>query len=412
MSQTGNKENWGDFSDQNFEFKEEFWNEAEELLKQDQKQTKVKRFSVALSLLLFLSLWTWWLSDQHDTFQAKNQMTESVSFIDTSDQLRAEKYRTTEYENYKKFPIEVSKEEEKQFEKELNSLSNNNVVKKAKQTQSHSKIKHQNVLAQKNKSIKTIISKKQTNAISDGKMSRLHVKKSLVETEKSSPEFSHSIELPDAVDFHEPITKRSRWSIGIGSGVNLMTASSNQTLQQNYSVSIYFKAINRKKFSFDIGAGVKTVQLHGLDTAFVHKTYDFGSSNRITDVDYKQNIYAYMPLHFNFHLKKHKFTATAGVGYLMATETSLQTRKIEYKSNTSSLTNNISRNYGIKDGIQPWTFDFGVQYNYQLGKQLDIGAEVMVGLNDITNNEFWNNNNNQRYVSGNLTLRYHLKSLD
>lgn len=411
MDSKSNKDNWGEnFSEKEFEFKEEFWQEAEVLLQEDQKKSWIKRISIVLSLLLFLGAWTWWANDTVQFIQKNEQLSLLPTIVDTSDQLRAENFRNEFFATKVPFPIEDFKHDDI-----LESLTQLR-VSQAKQVElppsasnkiSFQKIRNYgavnefivaNTTTKKTSESETLYSLSKLNGLV---LEHSNFSKSLITSQ---------IELPDPMKKELPIIKRSRWSFEGRTGVNVSNHQLPNEWSQNFGGAVVFKPINKKNISLDVGIGLKSLQFHGLDSSFNHKTYDFGSKSRITDVTFNRSFYIYLPLQLNWHYKRHTFTSGVNVGYNILTETSLETRKVEFKTQNSQIEQEIDRNYGIRDGINNLLTEVSLSYSYSLSRQFDIGASIQFGLNDISNNQFWMNEQTDRLISTDFTLRYHFKT--
>lgn len=413
MSQNmSDKEPWGDnFSDQSFEFKDEFWEEAEELLVKDRKTSVLKKSSMVLATLFFIGLWAWWATDHQGMFINNNSdLNESMTYIDTADQLSPEKFRI-EYPQIT--PVNQKDSENDELDEILTS----------NKSTSTPKIKRQQIKKPINSKSKTmifntdedlaVINKSQDKTLSAEEMTEI---KSLMPGVIQSNQFnknieSNTIEIETGKDRLPPVVKRSRFNILAGTGVNLITNTTVNNFTQNFNISANYAFLRREKISLEAGIGFKSMQLHGIDTSFVNKTYGFGSKQRIMDVNYKNNYYVYAPLKLTYHHKNHQLTAGINVGYLAATETSLETRKIEYKSNENTLENKIDRNFGIDEGVQKVLLETSVGYSYQVSPKIDLGVQVDFSVNDITENQFWNSNINNRSLSGVVQLKYHFPTI-
>lgn len=398
-----NNNNWGeDFSQQDFEFKKEFWEEAEEILDKDQKQSRLKKIAMVSSVLLFLSLWTWWANEKIAFVETNRELSYLPQITDTSDQLRPEKYRFESVKVQIPFPVDEFKN------KSLFSsiVNGNNIVKKARNNKTISSKTKADYSVKGRKSTTDNLSKNKVEQSNSDLIKVGQITPNEINTTSHSQLIS--IELPELKKPYLKPKRRTRWSLEGQTGLNIMKDQAVNQWDQNFGIAIYYKVVSRPKFSVDVGAGFKSLQLHGLDSSFTNKTYDFGSKSRITDVAYNRNFYLYMPVKLNLHHKKHTFGAGMNLGYRVSTETSLETRKIEYKTQKSNIEQTIDRNYGIQEGVHALLIEASLSYHYSLSEHIDMGLNVNAGLNDITENNFWNNNDKTQFLSGNISLRYHI----
>lgn len=160
-----------------------------------------------------------------------------------------------------------------------------------------------------------------------------------------------------------------------------------------------------KKNNLEIGfsALCDRVKINSLGLQKVSVDYDdYGDATRYWyNVSYRNSFYATGRFTLSYKIgRDHKIGVGIGATQLVAVQTNLANRSTE---DEIEITNN---NWGIKEGLNRYDATLNVGYEYQLSNLFSVSVNAGLGMNDRTENEFFETDFIDREKTVMIGLKY------
>ncbi|MCB0477060.1 MAG: PorT family protein [Crocinitomicaceae bacterium] len=175
----------------------------------------------------------------------------------------------------------------------------------------------------------------------------------------------------------------------------------NKGVSYGVSAGLGYELGFHKNLAFQVGAQLNYRE--GLSQNYVNesKIYGFKSQRYYQEVDYKGQFEIEIPVALKIKLNRHSINAGVGTSFLLGVRS-----KVEQYIPESTGVENYSSNFGIKDGIRKLDVKLNLQYGYAVSRNLEFTAGVSAGLLDQTSNEFFGNTDKDLNMQFRAGIKY------
>lgn len=156
-----------------------------------------------------------------------------------------------------------------------------------------------------------------------------------------------------------------------------------------------------KNLAFQTGVNIQYRE--GLSQSYENSTkvYGFSSSRYYQEVNYKGQLNVEIPVALRVKLRRSSITAGVGTSFLVGVRSTVQ----QYLPESENV-ENISNNFGIKEGIRNMDVNLHLQYAYAITPNIELSAGVSAGLLDQTSNDFFENDKKDHNLRFQMGLKY------
>lgn len=392
---------------QEFEFKDSYWDEMEEMLDAHDTKKRKRRgaflwfSSAAVIGIAILGLYQFGLFDDASKSQ-KSIVNESISVptIPVADKVESNTNNTI-----------LNTTDEKQIEEPLNA--------KAKNTIDISTEKQTNLANNYGKKEALVGSKKDNTALledpfksrsadmaqrllaANERASDLHYEE--LANLKKIPTGEISTSLDHTILLNETKTKFPlKHSLSFNAEAGIVNKyASEKGISYGVSAGLGYELTFHKNLAFQ--TGVNFTYREGLAQNYVNESrvYGFSSERYFQDVKYKGQFNLEIPVALKVKFNRSSISAGVAPSFLLGVRSTVKQHIPE-----SEGVEEIGSNFGIRDGIRSMDVNLNLQYAYALTPNLELTAGFSAGLLDQTSNEFFGNTDKDHNLQFRMGIKY------
>lgn len=370
-----------------FEYKNSYWEEMAGILNANDARKRTRAFilwSSSSSMVLLLAIASWFFISVAPVYNTRSNH-ELASLTPQNISHFVGDYQFTH--------------------NELKKLNN----KKSKSQNTQTQVSSKNVLANANEVHSASFKKETVTRDQDVALKNdqyVYKKMKVVEPLLLSNDVDHKL---ITKEFDLPVTKQDldRHTMNIYGGVSLGGFSNDGLTGLDYFAGVGYDYRLTKNWS--IGTAIQyTRKSMNFTKKETYSRYSFGRTDEVVALNYDQLHSLQIPLKASFNHKKHTVTASVAPTYTFAVTTSFQHQRFNHEMDQFEVIDEVSNNYGIDEGIQPFDLQVGLGYSYAINSFMDIGGQFNVGTFDVTQNEYWQSEANHYNIDGRVFLKFNL----
>ena len=428
-----NNEEFEDFFRNEFEknpveYKEEYWQQAEQLILANEKRER-RRFIFYLSsftALLCLLIGVYCIKNNSSITLLKNNISVNRNISEDISE-RKEMNANTQNKSF-------SENKNNQLHERLKVSSNNKKIIST-ETENNSPTKNHKILVltankKHKKNVLNIYADNKSNSTDSKKRSRIaknndgknnqymvirNAPKSDTYTDEInslSSEFSEDLIAMECIQINNfeklntaQIKKPSSMQYSLIAGAGLYKGFGNAsgfTIHPILGVGVSYNLSSK----FDADINLLYIERSNVNTTkkFSSEYYDFGYNKETTQITTRKIKYISLPLFIKYHFQiGQSIIAGISLSHILTSKDDLT--KITSSDNGNPVTSNSTES-GFVNGFKKYDLAIVAGYEIVLVKNLNAGIRLNYGLIDVTNNSYYQNNSKDYNISVALSFRY------